>query len=163
MITTKAISGLIEDIAYLKDEVNALKKVITEIPYQEKPLDGDSIMDLLYDINEKQSACLQVLNELPKSGKEIQASNFIKDPGNIMQLLSLLASKRKELETFLKDKKLGYFEINIQNSDQELTVYEFLTGMVKEERKALRRIADLVLAYQTDRMFQRQLRAGNRN
>ncbi len=54
-ITSEDCDRLLADVAYLQDEMNALKPMISAVPARERPLGQDSIIDMIARIGHVQS------------------------------------------------------------------------------------------------------------
>jgi hypothetical protein len=76
LITQKQLEYLISDIEYLKYEADSLNKVINTVPYSDKPLGGDSILENLLTIDLFQSKVLEVLENLKTKGIETDVTNL---------------------------------------------------------------------------------------
>lgn len=170
MINQQQLDHLINDIEYLKYEIQSLSKVISFVPYSRKPLGGESIIENLLSINSAQSKIVTVLEALKKHGEEIELKEFSifnrvelseeeVDNLSVSNVLNDIEVLRTELVEFLSDKPTSYFEIEMNEESKVITVLDVLSAMVTEERKSLKEIAQLVLTYQSDKQFQREIAA----
>ena len=66
MINQQQLDHLINDIEYLKSEIQSLNKVISFVPYSRKPLGGESIIENLLSINHKELLDDAIMNEIDK-------------------------------------------------------------------------------------------------
>ena len=170
MINQQKLDDLISDIEYLKYEIQSLSKVISFVPYSRKPLGGESIIENLVSINSAQSKIVTVLEALKKQGEEIQLNDFSifervelseEEIENltVSTVLKDIESLRTDLVNFLREKPSSYFEIEMTEESKPVSVLDILWAMVTEERKSLKEIAHLVLTYQSDKQFQREIAA----
>lgn len=168
MITQKQLEYLISDIEYLKYEADSLNKVINTVPYSDKPLGGDSILENLLTIDLFQSKVLEVLENLKTKGIETDVTN-LKDfrkielseeeieSAEIETIIKDISFKRDRLVNHISDKPLSYFNLELGTKLTATTLFELFSEMVQQERGILKQIGSLVLTYQKDRQFQRQL------
>lgn len=170
MINQQQLDHLINDIEYLKYEIQSLSKVINFVPYSRKPLGGESIIENLLSINSAQSKIVTVLKALKKHGEEIELKEFSifnrvelsekeVDKISVSNVLKDIEILRTDLVEFLSDKPKSYFEIELTEGSKLISVQDVLYAMVTEERKSLKEIAQLVLTYQSDKQFQREIAA----
>lgn len=168
MINQQQLDHLINDIEYLKYEIQSLNKVISFVPYSRKPLGGESIIENLLSINSAQSKIVTVLEALKKHGEEIELKDFSVfdrvelseeevENLSVSTVLQDIEVIRTDLVNFLRDKPASYFEIEMKEESKTVSVLEVLWAMVTEERKSLKEIAQLVLTYQSDKQFQREI------
>ena len=67
---------MISDIEYLRYEAESLKTVIETVPYSEKPLGGESILESLMTINLSQCKVIEILNEMNSKGTKVDVDNY---------------------------------------------------------------------------------------
>lgn len=167
MITDSDLERLKSNIEYLAFEVEALKGVIEEIPYSEKPLESSSALDILYTISVRQDCYLQLVESV-LNGKEAVLISKVKDQehlsfvnekdSEVNDLISSIKKKREELYLLIKDKDASFFKVEVRKSTTELNLFELFQKMIAQERKNLKEIGEIALTYQTDLHFQRQLK-----
>lgn len=168
MINKQKIDDLKSDVEYLRYEAESLHQVIEFVPYSEKPLDGVSILEVFLSIQSTQIKIVDILSDLNSKGSEldivsyeffsiIELSNKEIEERSISDIVSNIVTKRSELVEIISDKDETYFEVELHNSTSKVSIYELLSKLVKEERALLKKIANLILTYQTDRQFQREI------
>lgn len=168
MLDKKDINDLISDIEYLKFEAKSLHAVIESVPYSDKPLGGMSILERLLFLDTCQNKILKVLSKIETDGNNIDISDFglfekqelseheISE-SNIKENLKVFNTGRSELVDFLSDKSVAFFGVELKDGTDNISIFQLLTKFVKKERGVLKEIADLVLTYQSDRQFRREI------
>lgn len=160
--------SLIEDVAYLEHEAEALKYVIESVPYNEKPPTGKSILEtLLYLDYAQQEYYRPIIEDAYSSTRPINLNayadpeeNFEADDelaSDIQKLLYKISKHRVALLNLLKNMKLIDWEREITAGRDTLSLYEFVFQMVQKERSVLKDIANLVLTYQGAKQMQREI------
>lgn len=176
-VTQEQFENLIEDAEYLQDEAEALKYVIDQVPYKEIPPDGMSIYQKLSLIEHMQSdyyrPVIQKTFEHPRvlnlSSVEHYKETFETnddEEADVIKLLNKIIKHRAALLNLFKKIPLIDWERGINDRrDNLISMYEFASGMIREERRILKEIADLVLIYQNNKQQQREVQrsAGRRN
>ena len=168
MIDSKKVDILIDDIEYLKYEAQSLHQVIEFVPYSEKPLDGASIIEMLLTIDSIQLKFINVIEQIPIKGIHTKVDEF-----DIYQRVELseeevkntqisvvskdLETNREELLEKIPHSDPSFFEIEFDINNGKASIFDLLSDMVNKERALLKEVADLVLTYQTDRQFQREI------
>lgn len=176
-VTQEQFENLIEDAEYLQDEAEALKYVIDQVPYEEIPPDGMSIYQKLSLIEHMQTdyyrPVIQKTFEHPRvlnlssvdHYKETFETNDDEE-ADVIKLLNKIIKHRAALLNLFKKIPLIDWERGINDRrDNLISMYDFASGMVREERRILKEIADLVLIYQNSKQQQREVQrsAGRRN
>lgn len=166
-IKQSQIDSLIEDVAYLEHEAEALKYVIDSVPYDETPPGGQSISEILMFIDHaQQSYYRRVIEDAYKSVRPINLNAYV-DPEetfekdeelskDIQKLLYKLSKHRVALLNLIKNIQLIDWEREISKGRASISLYEFTSQMVRKERSTLKDIADLVLAYQNSNQEQQE-------
>lgn len=169
VVDQKQISNLVEDVSYIAYEANALSHVIETIPYSKKPGSEElSIIEMLFTLDsDQQEYYSKVLEKVFSSNKPInlpdyeQGSESFEPDENlkndIQLVLSNIASNRSKLISLIENKPLEDWKRKIIREDIEITVFDFVKEMIEKERGVLKRIAELVMAYQNDRQFHRNV------
>jgi hypothetical protein len=176
-ISNSDIEKFIDDANYLIDEAEALKYVIDSVPYDETPPGGESIIDMLRLINFAQKEYykpvaervftenrLIKLNEITHY-KKAYAEHTDEKERDIQKVLNKIIKNRAAIiNLFNKITVIDWERILKDYSGEEITLFYFVSGMVKEERAVLKKIADLVLLYQNELQNQREInsKAGHR-
>lgn len=171
-IKQSQIDSLIDDVAYLEHEAEALKYVIDSVPYDETPPEGRSIAEILMFLDHaQQSYYRKVIEDSFKSIRPINLNAYV-DPNetfepdeelskDVQKLLYKISKHRVALLNLIKNIQLIDWEREISKGKSTISLYDFTSQMVKKERNTLKEIADLVLAYQNSRQMQREME--NRN
>ena len=171
-IKQSQIDSLIDDVAYLEHEAEALKYVIDSVPYDETPPGGRSISEILMFLDHaQQSYYRKVIEDAYKSVRPINLNAYIEPEEtfetdeelskDIQKLLYKLSKHRVALLNLIKNIQLIDWEREISKGRESITLYEFTSQMVRKERSTLKEIADLVLTYQKSRQVQRELESRN--
>ncbi len=165
MIKDLDLKNLIDDIEYLKYEASSLHQVIEFVPYTEKPLDGASILEIFLTIDSIQAQIIELLNEPGSESKHnrevvfrrIELSSEEVKERSIDVITSSIIKNRIELLEYLEGNKKSFYEVELNFQDAAISIFELLSKMIKEERALLKNVADLVMTYQKDRQFQREI------
>lgn len=169
-ITQEQLNDLISDAEYLLDEAEALKYVIDAAPYDETPPDGMSIYNMLKLIDHAQVDYYRPITErVFAENRIIKLSDFEhykdtfeeerdKDEMNIQKTLSKIIKHRAAVINVFKKISLIDWERELRGERGEsLILFDLANKMVRDERKILKEIADLVLIYQNERQHQREI------
>lgn len=167
-IKQSEINSLIDDIAYLEHESEALKYVIDSVPYNEAPPEGRSIAEILLFLDHaQQSYYRKVVEDAVQNMRPINLNaytkpnaSFEKDKAltdNIQKLLYKLSKHRAAFINSIKSIQLIDWEREVKQGRESITLYEFLNQMVRKERSTLKEIADLVLTYQKAKQVEREM------
>jgi hypothetical protein len=158
-IKQSQIDSLINDVAYLEHEAEALKYVIESVPYNKTPREGRSIAEILHFIDHAQQKYYRpVIEDTFRNNRPINLNSYVKPSESyerdeellqdIQKLLYKISKHRVALLNLIKNLQLIDWEREISEGRSTVTLYEFTLGMVNNERKTLKEIADLVLTYQ---------------
>ncbi len=169
-ITQEQFNDLISDAEYLLDEAEALKYVIDSVPYAETPPDGMSIYNMLKLIDHAQTDYYRPITERVFSeNRLIKLSNYEhykdtfeevtdEDEMNIQKTLSKIIKHRAGIINVFKRISLIDWERELRGEKgEDLILFDLANKMVRDERKILKEIADLVLIYQNEREHQREV------
>ncbi|MEX0720829.1 MAG: hypothetical protein WD059_09190 [Balneolaceae bacterium] len=167
-IKQSQVDSLIDDVAYLEHETEALKYVIDSVPYSEKPPAGQSIVEtLMYVDHAQQEYYREVIEDAFKSVRPINLNAYA-DPKDtfevdeerakdIQKVLYKISKHRVALLNLIKNIKLIDWEREISKGKSTLTLFDFVRTMVDKERRILKDIAELVLTYQNGKQMQREI------
>lgn len=167
-ITQSLTDSLVDDVAYLEHEAEALKYVIDSVPIHEKPPTGKSIVELLLFLDHAQQQYYRpVIEDAFKSVRPLNL-NAYEDPevtfeldeemaSDIQKVLYKISKHRVALINLLRNMKLIDWEREITSGRNTTTLYEFVMQMVQKERGILKEIAGLVLTYQNGKQVQREM------
>jgi hypothetical protein len=170
-VTQEQFGQLIDDIAYLQDEAEALKYVIEQVPYTEQPPDGLSIYALLKLLDHAQVNFFRpIVEKVLSDNRLVNLSDFehfeksFEQPNeentDVDKALNKIIKHRAALLNVFTKIPLIDWERGVKNSSGDtITLYDFAIEMVKAERGILKAIADLVMVYQNDRMARREIDA----
>lgn len=169
---------LIEDAAYLQDEAEALKYVIDSVPYTEKTPEGNSIYGMLRFIDHSQKNYYRpIIEKAFSENRPVKLSDYETaeetfeekkddEEKDIQKVLNKIVKHRAALLNIFKKITLIDWERGIQDENgSTITMLTFAKKMIRQERKILKEIADLVLIYQNEKQQQKevQMRASKRN
>lgn len=167
-ISHDEVANLLEDLAYLEHEAEALKYVIDNVPYSEAPANSRSILETLQFIDFSQHHYYRTIVEDAYLGKRPTNLNSYEKPEeafnrieekstDIQKVLNKISKHRVAFLTLVKSMSILDWEREITKGKGGISVHELVNEMVKKERALLKQIAELVLAYQTDKHFQREV------
>ncbi|MDZ7806902.1 MAG: hypothetical protein U5K71_07285 [Gracilimonas sp.] len=173
-IKQSQIDSLINDVAYLEHEAEALKYVIDSVPYDEAPSNGKSIAETLHFIDHAQQQYYRrVIEDTFKNNRPINLNSYTKPSESyerdeellkdIQKLLYKISKHRVALLNLTKNLQLIDWEREITEGRSTLTLYEFTLEMVNKERKILKEIADLVMTYKKSNDPKQELESRNSN
>lgn len=154
MSLSSEIRALFDDVSYLQDELEALKTVITAVPYAERPPGSVSILDVLAQLREQQERYYRPLIEAVKHNRgdssEAQTvdENFqIQDSEvDVNSILNEVIKKRVDYCNLLCDLPEEKWSQSIVTPDGEKKVTELVREHVEYDRSQLKSIAERVMA-----------------
>jgi len=169
-ITQEQFNELISDAEYLLDEAEALKYVIDSVPYAESPSDGMSIYNMLKLIDHAQVDYYRPITErVFAENRLIKLSDYDhfkdtfeeetdKDEINIQKTLNKIIKHRAAIINVFKRISLIDWERELRgDSGESLILFDLAKKMIRDERRIIKEIADLVLIYQNEREHQREI------
>lgn len=163
------LDNLISDAEYLVDEAEALKYVIDQVPYKEVPPGKMSIYQMLRFIDHAQKNYYRpIIEKVFSENRILRLSEFEhyqetfevspEDEPDIQKVLSRIVKHRAALLNLMQKISLIDWERQLKGEKgNEMYLLNFARMMVKDERKKLKEIADLVLIYQNERAHQREI------
>lgn len=168
-ITPEEVEQLVEDVAYLQDEAEALRYVIESVPYTQSPPGKPSIAEMLLSIDYVQRAYYRPALEATRDNsrplrpgrREEVLDDFELDERKaeeIQNVLRKLAKHRAGLVNLIKRIPLIDWEKTVAREGEKLTLVEFVREMVRYERARLKDIADQVMMFNRDRQARRELK-----
>lgn len=153
-------TDLIEKVAYLEHEAEALKYVIDSIPYDKKTKSGRSVLEaLLYLDHAQQHYFRKVIEDAHKSVRPININSYVKpsdsfevseDDKDVQKVLYKIAKHRVSLINLLHNISLIDWEREVSMNKTNITLYQFVSDMTHQERVILKEIADLINSYQNE-------------
>ena len=170
-ITKTELDSLLDDASYLEDEAEALKYVIESVPYDETPPDGMSILNKLRLIDHAQVNYYRPIIENVFSENRLhkladydhyrdtfEEKSDDDEEADIQKVLNRIIKHRAALLNVFKGITLIDWERKLRTkSGSEITLIDFASTMIQEERKILKEIAELVMIYQNERQYQREI------
>jgi len=173
-VTQEQYEQLMDDVSYLGDEAEALQYVIDRVPHSEDPPEGMSIYSTLKLIDHAQINYYRpIIEQIFADNRLLDLSEFEEyketfeieeDEKDIQKALRKISKHRAALLNVLKNIPLIDWERGVKSrSGRIITLYDFVHGMVRQERKHLKEITDLILIYQNEKMAQKEINAKARN
>lgn len=169
LINQDLIDHLFDDVSYLEAEAEALKYLIDTIPYDEKPPQGQSIKDMLKLIDFAQHHYFRpIIERVLFENRIIKLSDYkyftdsFSENGNdevdVDKVLNKLIKHRVALLTIIeKIHPIDWEKPLKDDNGVEITLFSFVQKLVEFDRATLKEIADLILIYQNERQYQREI------
>lgn len=169
VITRENVERLIEDAAYLQDESEALGYVIDSVAYDEKPPEGLSILEKLMLIDSLQQSYFRPgFDQMLSGSRPVKIQNidqFISDfdvkdteDREIQKILSRLSKHRAAVLNIFSKYSLNDWEKSVSVKGEDITsAFGLADLMIKKERALLKEIADMILALEHEKSFQREI------
>lgn len=168
-VSQEQYEQLLDDAKYLQDEAEALMYIIDQVPYSDAPTDGMSIIQMLALIDHAQKNYYRPLIEKSfSSTRALQLDNFESysetfefpdDEKDVQKILRKISKHRAAVLNLFEKIPLIDWEREIKSGHQTLTLFDFANKMIRDERKILKEIADLVLIYQNNKQANREVDA----
>ncbi len=172
-ISSKDVENLLDDAEYLQDEAEAMKYVIDSVPYDETPPEGYSILDMLRLIDHAQVSYLRPIVEKVLSENRLQKlseydhyrdtfenenEEKTEDKPDVQKVLNRIIKHRASLLNIFERISLIDWERKVRDENgKEILFFEFADKIIRDERKTLKEIADLVMIYQNEKQHQREI------
>jgi hypothetical protein len=153
---------LIEDATYLQDEIEALKYVIHDIPFDEKPGDEDSIIEMIALIDHAQLKYYRPILETFRSAKNPDLSNInpdfkssfqfeLTDELTVDKVLDKIIKHRAALLNIAREIPILEWQKQRKLKNKEISLFDIIQNMIVFERSQLRKVADRVMALGKER------------
>ncbi len=153
---------LIQDAAWLADELESLKRMLPEIPYAERPMGQESMMDILARIGKAHDEFFKPLFLSLQKGEVREVSelsiNFENRSKNVttpeedpQKLLNELISQRLFIVELLEQLDESAIHSSVSFKDGEKDVYSLINRMILFDRNQLKQIAERMLSVDADR------------
>ncbi len=153
---------LASDAAWLLEELDVLKRMLPVIPYHERPMGQESVLDMIAKIGYVTEVYYRpALQFFVNHNAKLhytsieEALKFFSDQyyrdSEPNALLDRLISNRKELLDFLSQIKKDQFNHRIHMDGRVWSLAELVHEMVRFDRQQLKQVAERVLDMQTDR------------
>ena len=143
--------------------------IIDQVPYNDAPTDSLSIIQMLALIDHAQKNYYRPLIEKSfSSARSLQLNNFDSydetfefpdDEKDVQKILKKISKHRAAVLNLFEKIPLIDWEKEMKSGHKSLTLFDFANRMVKDERKILKEIADLVLIYQNNKQANREVDA----
>lgn len=140
----QVVSDLRNDIAYLVEEINALKNFMDFIPFTEKPAEGTSILDLFREIDDLQCALYRAVAQVYETGDPLSIESTSRD--DPVAVLDRIVFNREQMVKLLDTIPEPEWDKSIEAGSEKASMMTLLKGMVMEERQILKRISEQVMA-----------------
>ena len=153
---------LIEDAAWLTEELESLKCILPELPYSDRPMGQESILDILAKIGAAHEQFFTpLINNLQTGGEgessvenidfetlQANQATFGDDP---LKLLDKLISQRLSLVATLEklDESAIHGMISLKTGDTD--VFTLINRMILFDRSQLKKVAERMLAMDAER------------
>jgi len=154
--TIDDVKQVLEDARYLQDEIEALKYVIHDVPYEEKPAAGEySILEMVGMIDHAQVAFYRPAMEemIRHSAPDVTVSTdyersfkLRKDENDTVEtILNRIIKHRAAFLNFMSKIKPLEWERSGFISGKRRSVFSLLNELVEFERLQLKRVAERVM------------------
>jgi hypothetical protein len=150
------LKKLVEDAAYLQDEVEALKYVINSVPYDEKPGGKHSILEMVALIDHAQQNHFRIAIQHILSGKREAAhehDDFRKsftsdqiDGKSVDRVLEKIIKHRAAIISMLEKVTPADLDRTVSIRGKDKNIHMLLDEMLQFERAQLKQVAERVLA-----------------
>lgn len=153
--TIEDVKQVLEDARYLQDEIEALKYVIHDVPYDEKPAGEHSILEMVGMIDHAQVAFYRPAMEemIRQSAPDISVSTnyeqsfrLRKDENDTVEtILNRIIKHRAAFLNFMSKIRPLEWERSGFIEGQRKTVFALLSELVTFERDQLKKVAERVM------------------
>lgn len=163
------VERTLERASYLASETRMLKRVIDYVPYDEKPPQKPSILDVLDKIRNLQSDYFKTLvQKLSDESFPISYRNVTdwyeqveKNSGttedDVQQILLEITRHREKILDQLEDLNTENWDKIIKQGEKERRVVEVIEEIIEFERSLLSNISDQVRVFSQQRNNQREI------
>ncbi len=157
-----AFRNLIQDAAWLTEELESLKQMLPEIPFADRPLGQESVLDILARIGTAHDQFfLPVFDRVQRreanaapglsSNFETRLKKATTSEEDPLKLLDMLISQRIALVGTLEKLDASAILRDISFKDGKTDVLTLIARMVRFDRNQLKQIAERMLAMDTKR------------
>jgi len=154
--TIDDVKQVLEDARYLQDEIEALKYVIHDVPYDDKPAPGEySILEMVGMIDHAQVAFYRPAMEeiIRNSAPDVSVSTDYEksfklrkdDNDTVDTVLNRIIKHRAAFLNFMSKIKPLEWERSGFITGKRCTVFSLLNELVAFERDQLKRVAERVM------------------
>ncbi len=153
---------IIQDAAWLKEELESLKQMLPGIPYAERPMGQESVLDILARIGTAHDRFfLPTLVSLQRGEAnaacdlsidfETRLSNVTTSEEDPLKLLDKLIRQRIDLVVLLEKLDAPAIHADISFKEGKMDVSTLISRMVRFDRSQLKQIAERMLAMDAKR------------
>ncbi|MEX0681819.1 MAG: hypothetical protein WD097_10600 [Balneolales bacterium] len=150
---------ILYDAAYLAEELNALKRVISAVPYQERPYGQESIRDMLVSIGLKQEKEFKPLvlsktnikRNSKENSEELEAQKNYSEDKSIEEIIDRISAERTSLIRSLENREEDLLKTTFEYRGSIMTLYAIIEQMVQYDVKQLKQVAERVMAIDMER------------
>ena len=154
---------LIGDAAWLVDELTLLKSMVREVPFDERPMGQDSVLDLLARIGEAANVFFLPLIQKMTKGNDQPLEWSFRDFDSRMEksrtqlddpdvLLDSLISSRREVIGLLEELDSQEFQKTFVFLDGDYDLTALVESMVRYDRKQLKSVAERMLLMDIEKL-----------
>lgn len=146
---------MVDDAAYLQDEVEALKYVINSVPYDEKPGGKPSILEMVAIIDHAQQNHFRLVIEKIMTGRTASVpdqEDFRKsfspaqiEGKSVDRVLEKIIKHRAAIISMLGKVSPADLQKTVSIRGKEKNIHGLLEEMIQFERSQLRQVAERVL------------------
>lgn len=154
------LEQLQEDAAYLQDEVEALKYVIHNVPFDEKPGGVESILEMVALIDYAQMTYYRPILEYFGNKRGVELAGISKDfhkfkldmqEGDTVEtILNKIIKHRAALLNLALQIPAIVWQKKVLVDDEEKSLFEIFREMVLFERDQLKKVADRVMSIERE-------------
>lgn len=155
------LEHLREDAAYLQDEIEALKYVIHNVPFDEKPGGTESILEMVALIDHAQVVYYRPVLEQYKSKSDSDLvdikRNFdqsfkleLKEGDTVETVLNRIIKHRAALLNLASQIPAIQWQKKIITDRKKKSLFEIFEEMVHFERQQLKKVADRVMSIERE-------------
>jgi hypothetical protein len=171
-VTQELYEQLLDDARWLQDEAEAVRYVIEQVPYKEKPPKGHSIFEMLRLLDHAQTRFYRpIIEKVFSENRTVKLSDYEDfresfeeltndKEHNVDKVLRNIIKHRGGILSILKKIPLIDWERELMDKDGErISLFDFSLEMVRTDRQILKDIADLILIHQNETFSRREVNA----
>lgn len=162
------VEELIQFASWLKEEAQALKRVIEEVPYQDQMPDRKSIEEELIQILQLQESYYRPIfdsirspdtsNRIPVRSLEKVLKDSEEASKPIEVILDQLAEQRTHILDTIDGLSADDWDKSVDTGSFECSLLEIAEEMVERDLDAYKRLADLAKTFQQESEAKRELK-----
>ncbi|TVQ69670.1 MAG: hypothetical protein EA363_09080 [Balneolaceae bacterium] len=154
--------NLIQDAAWLTEELESLKQMLPDIPYADRPMGQESVLDVLARIGTAHDRFFLPILVSVQRGEanaasglsidfETRLKNVTTSEEDPLRLLDTLISQRIDFVALLEKMDASLIQQKITFKDGELDFLTLIARMTRFDRNQLKLIAERMLAMDAKR------------